>query len=93
MIVERADACIQEELIMAIRFIGIDPDTDGGHCASVSVDDNGDFLFVGSRVTEGAKLREITAHSPIAKHEGAVRVPARMAHIIAEALRGGTAVQ
>lgn len=33
---------------MAIRFYGRDPDTDGGHCASVSVDENGDFLFVAS---------------------------------------------
>ncbi|MQA01867.1 MAG: hypothetical protein GEV07_03760 [Streptosporangiales bacterium] len=78
---------------MAIRFYGQDPDTDGGHCASVSVDDNGDFLFVAPRVTDEAKLREIIAHSPIADHEAAVRMPARMAHIIAEAMRGGTPVQ
>lgn len=44
-------------------------------------------------MTDGAKLGEIMAHSPIADHETAVRIPARMVHIIAEAVRGGTPLQ
>lgn len=81
---------------MAIRFYGRDPETDGNHCPSVSVDEeSGDFLFVGPTVTDGHTLEEIALYSPIAEYELAVRVPARMARIIAEAVNGraGSAVR
>lgn len=75
---------------MTIRFYGKDPETDGNHCASGSVEeDSGDFLFVGSTVTDGRTLEEIALCSPIGGHESAIRVPARMARIIAEAVDGG----
>lgn len=81
---------------MTIRFYGGDPETDGNHCPSVSVEEeSGDFLFVGTTVTAGHTLEEIALHSPIAGHESAIRVPGRMARIIAEAVNGraGSAVR
>ncbi|MGH3157400.1 MAG: hypothetical protein ACRDNF_12595 [Streptosporangiaceae bacterium] len=81
---------------MALRFIGIDPETDVQHCPAVFVDeDTGDLVFTGSTVTNPDTLAEVTRHSPIATHESVVRMPARMSKIILEAVRDseGSAVQ
>ncbi|GAA2097377.1 hypothetical protein GCM10009780_45050 [Actinomadura alba] len=75
---------------MALRFIGIDPDTAGGNCPSVWVDEaTGDFIVQGWEVTDGATLAEVEAESPIAGHEKVVRLPARMRAILQEACSGG----
>ncbi|MEU6034692.1 hypothetical protein ABZ801_04735 [Actinomadura sp. NPDC047616] len=77
---------------MALRFIGIDPNTNGGNCPSVWIDPaTGDFLFQGWEVTDQADLAQITTRSPIAGHEKIVRLPARMREIIAEACGDGAA--
>ena len=77
---------------MALTFIGIDPDTNGGNCPSVWVDDStGDLLFQGWEVTDQADLAEVAARSPIADGEKIVRLPARMRAIIQEACGGGAA--
>jgi hypothetical protein len=81
---------------MALRFAGIDPDTNGDHCPAVFVDeDTGDLLFQGVTVNEPQALAEVATHSPIAAHESVVRLPARMRRIILEAVRdsAGSAVQ
>lgn len=78
---------------MSIHFYGQDPNTDGDDCPSVSVDTaTGDFLFVGKTEHDAQTLREIVSHSKIGTDESTVRIPARMAPIIAEALRGSTPV-
>jgi hypothetical protein len=81
-------------LIMALRFLAIDPDTDTDHCPAVFVEEEtGDLLFQGWTVTSSATLAEVDGHSPIADNESVVRLPARMRAIILEALSGhGTAV-
>jgi hypothetical protein len=72
---------------MTLRFIGIDPQTNGGNCPSVWVDDEtGDLLLQGWEVTDAAILAAVDARSPIAGHERVVRLPARMRAIIQEAL-------
>ena len=77
---------------MALTFIGIDPDTNGGNCPSVWVDDStGDLLFQGWEVTDQADLAEVAARSPIADGEKIVRLPARRRAIIQEACGGGAA--
>ncbi|WP_283133896.1 hypothetical protein [Rhizohabitans arisaemae] len=77
---------------MALRLIGIDPDTAGGNCPSVWVDESsGDLLFQGWEVTDRATLDEVAAKSPITAHEKVVRLPARMRAIIQEASGGGAA--
>lgn len=81
---------------MALRFVGIDPETDVQHCPAVFVDeDTGDLVFIGSTITNPETLAELTRHSPVAPHEGVVRLPARMRKIILEAVRDseGPAVQ
>ena len=42
---------------MALRFIGIDPESDGDNCPAVFVDEEtGDFLLQGWTVTDPATL-------------------------------------
>jgi hypothetical protein len=83
------------EIAMTLRFVGIDPNTTGDHCPAVFVDDaSGDLVFQGTTVTDTAELTSVAEHSPIAPYESIVRIPARMRHIVMEALSGsGTAVQ
>jgi hypothetical protein len=77
---------------MALRFVGIDPNTNGGNCPSVWIDEeSGDILFQGWEVTDRATLAEVAARSPIAGHEKIVRLPARMRAIIQEACGDGAA--
>jgi hypothetical protein len=74
---------------MALRFVGIDPNTGGDNCPAAFVDEEtGDLLFQGWTVTDVETLAEVASHSRIANHESVVRLPARMRHIILEAARG-----
>lgn len=75
------------EAAMALRYIGIDPETPGGNCPSVWVDEQtGDFVFQGWEEIDAANRAEIASRSPILDHERIVRLPARMRPIIREAL-------
>lgn len=77
---------------MALRFVGIDPETPGGNCPSVWVDEaTGDFFLQGCTVTDEAILSEITTRSPLLEHETVVRLPRRMAPFLMEAGRVGVA--
>jgi hypothetical protein len=80
---------LAEEYVMALRFVGIDPGTDGDHCPAVFVDEGtGDLVFQGWTVTDPQALAEAADHSPLAADESVVRLPARMRQIIVEAMRG-----
>jgi hypothetical protein len=80
---------------MALRFIGIDPETDGVNCPAVFADEEtGDLLFQGWAVDDGETLTEAAQHSPLGDNERLVRLPARMRAIVLEALNGqGAAIQ
>jgi hypothetical protein len=80
---------------MALRFLAIDPDTNGENCPALFLEEEtGDVLFQGEAVTHPETLAESGQHSPLGKTEGLVRLPARMRAIIVEALSGdGSAVQ
>jgi hypothetical protein len=68
---------------MTLRFIGIDPDTPGGNCPSVWVDDKtGDLVIQGWEETDEITRRQIAERSPILDHERIVRLPARMRAIV-----------
>lgn len=72
---------------MTLRFVGIDPATNGGNCPSVWVDEEtGDLFLQGWEVVDVATLSQIGAVSPIAANEKVVRLPARMRAIVQEAL-------
>jgi hypothetical protein len=74
---------------MALRFIGIDPETGGDNCPAVFIDEEtGDFLLQGWTVTDPDVLATIARRSPIADNESVVRLPARMRAILQEAVNG-----
>jgi hypothetical protein len=79
---------------MPLRFIAIDPDTNGVNCPAVFLDEEtGDMIFQGWTVDDPKMLAEAGSYNPVADNEGLVRVPARMRQIILEALHDGAAVQ
>ena len=80
---------------MTLRFLAIDPDTNGENCPALFVEqETGDLLVQGRRVTDPVVLAESGTYSPLGETEGLVRLPARMRAIIVEALGGdGSAVQ
>ena len=79
---------------MALRFLAIDPDTNGDNCPALFLEEETrDLLFQGEAVTDQETLAESGQHSPLGDAEGLVRLPARMRAIILEALGGDSAVQ
>jgi hypothetical protein len=79
---------------MALRFLAIDPDTNGDNCPALFLEEEtGDLIFQGWTVTDPTTLAESSQHSPLADNESLVRLPARMRDIIMEALHDGAAVQ
>jgi len=70
---------------MALRFIGIDPNTDEKNCPRVWVDDEKqEFVFQGWKADHTLN-EEVRATGPLPDHEAVVRIPVRMAHILREA--------
>lgn len=70
---------------MALRFIGIDPNTDEKNCPRVWIDEEkGEFVFQGWNPDEQL-LAEVRSTGPLPDYEGVVRVPVRMAQILREA--------
>lgn len=70
---------------MALRFIGIDPDTDEKNCPRVWVDEESqEFVFQGWKADEALE-DEVRSTGPLPDYEAVVRIPARMAHILKEA--------
>ena len=66
---------------MALRFVGIDPGTDGNDCPTVCVDDStGDFVLKGWKITDMALLAETAPDH----REVVMRFPARMAQFFQE---------
>jgi hypothetical protein len=83
------------EGIMALVFIGVDPESKIDNCPAVFVEEEtGDLVFQGWTVTDPQMLEDASRHSPIADNESVVRLPARMRAIILEALNGqGATIQ
>lgn len=78
---------------MPLRFLAIDPDTNGENCPAVFADEeSGDLLFQGQAVTDAVTLAEAGSHSPLGNGESVVRLPARMRAVIMEALNAHDAV-
>jgi hypothetical protein len=71
---------------MALRFIGIDPDTGGGNCPAVWVDTAKQEILVQGWRPDAATEAECAKDSPRPETEAIVRVPVRMAEIIGKAL-------
>ncbi len=73
---------------MRLRFLAIDPDTDGDDCPALHVDEEtGNLAFIGETITDADDLAAIKAHTGPKASETAVIMPARMRKLILEALR------
>ena len=70
---------------MALRFVGIDPDTDEKNCPRVWIDEHTEeFVIQGWKAGEALE-DQVRKTGPLHDHEAVVRIPARMVHIIREA--------
>jgi hypothetical protein len=73
---------------MTLRFIGKDPDSPVDDSPAVWVDeDDGSLVLQGWKITDEATLAQITTKGPIPGHETVLRLPARMAPFLREAIR------
>ncbi len=73
---------------MALRFIGVDPDTPNDGSPTVWLDeDDGSIVLQGWKITDAATLAQIRAAGPIPDYETLLRLPARMAPFLREAIR------
>ncbi|MQA25049.1 MAG: hypothetical protein GEU94_06180 [Micromonosporaceae bacterium] len=71
---------------MALRHVGIDPNSDEGQCPTVWVDEEtGDFVFQGWKL-DPTTMDEVKAAGAVPDYEKVVRLPRRMAAIIAKAV-------
>lgn len=77
------------EAHMALRFVGIDPDTDLEHCPTVWADEEAGELVVqgwkASPELRAACESNSPAHGTIPDSEEVIRIPARMVPMIREA--------
>ncbi|KIF79033.1 hypothetical protein QR77_21255 [Streptomyces sp. 150FB] len=70
---------------MALRFIGIDPNTDEKNCPRVWVDEETqEFVTQGWKASEDLQTK-VRKTGPLPDHEAVVRIPARMVNIMREA--------
>lgn len=70
---------------MALRFIGIDPATDGDECPTVWVDDStADLVVQGWKADERTEA-ECRETGKLPDTEAVVRIPARMVPIVRKA--------
>jgi hypothetical protein len=61
---------------MALRFLAIDPDTNGENCPALFLEEEtGDLLFQGWTVTDPVVLTESGTHSPLGETEGPCPAP------------------
>jgi hypothetical protein len=75
---------------MGLDFVGVDPENPHDACPAVFVDpETGDFYMQGETVTDPEVLAWINSDSRILDTESVVKLPARMAAIILEAVNGG----
>ena len=75
---------------MALRFIGVDPDSPNNGSPTVWLDEDDQSIVIqGWKVIDDRTISEITATGPIPDHETVVRLPARMAPFLLEACSGG----
>jgi hypothetical protein len=70
---------------MALRFIGVDPDSPNNGSPTVWLDEDDQSIVIqGWKVTDDGTISEIAATGPIPDHETVVRLPARMAPFLLE---------
>lgn len=80
---------------MPLKFVGIDPITDGHNCPTVWVDEATSEIVIQGWRADKATRAECLATGPIPEHETVLRLPARMASILKDAcdVAGGPAIR
>ncbi len=74
---------------MALRFIGVDPNTPNDGSPTVWVEQENDSIVIqGWKITDEKVMAQIRATGPIPDHETVLRLPARMAPFLLEACGG-----
>jgi hypothetical protein len=69
---------------MALRFIGVDPDSPNNGSPTIWLDEEDDSIVIqGCKVTDDSTISEITATGPIPDHETVLRLR-RMAPFLLE---------
>ncbi|MFJ4916042.1 hypothetical protein [Streptomyces sp. NPDC088726] len=71
---------------MTLHFIAKDPETNGDHCPTVWFDDVAQEFVVQGWKPAAALLAKCLEAGPIPADEAVVRIPARMADALKEAL-------
>lgn len=72
---------------MALRFIGKDPDSPNTNSPTVWVDEaDGSLVIQGWKITDKETMSDINATAPNPEHETVLRIPARMAPFLKEAM-------
>ncbi len=73
---------------MALRFIGVDPNTPNNGSPTVWLDEDDQSIVIqGWKITDNRTISEITATGQIPDHETVIRLPARMAPFLLEVCR------
>lgn len=70
---------------MALRFVGIDPNTGGGNCPTVWVDEETSDLIVQGWKVDELTLQDCLKTGAIPETEAVVRIPLRMVSLVKEA--------
>jgi hypothetical protein len=77
---------------MALRFVGVDPDTPQTGSPTVWLDEEDQSIVIqGWRIADEATLEQIRATGPIPDHETVLRLPRRMAPFLREVCGDGLA--
>ncbi|MGQ4486907.1 hypothetical protein ACN6LM_003922 [Streptomyces sp. SAS_281] len=71
---------------MTLHFIAKDPETNGDHCPTIWYDDQAREFVVQGWDPDEALLARCRQAGPIPPGEHVVRIPARMADVLREAL-------
>jgi len=73
------------EAVMALRFLGIDPNTSHGDSPTAWLDEEtGEYILQGWKINDPDTMAEIQATGPIPDHEVVMRFPRRMMQFFPE---------
>lgn len=78
---------------MTLRFIGIDPNTNGDQCPTIWVDDSTNDLVIQGWKADGPTEAECRATGSIPETETVVRIPARMVPMMRKACDAAEAAE
>ena len=74
---------------MALRLVGVDPNSPNNGSPTVWADDAaGELVIQGWKIVDEAVMADVEATGPVPDHETVLRFPMRLAQLLAEAAGG-----